>query len=432
MLGRLRRFGTAPSTQRAGAGLGVAACSLACSLSLLLSIWVTCARAVTHEDAQVNTTFSCLAVTFSYSDFPDARNKAHEIVTVDGQHVVETEFAFDGAEGASTVAVHVAPGHHRMDAHASWKVGSARGGRDMKLRGGIRCSAEPGLAAEELQRVSNGSESFTAAPLSGWPGEVADYQVTASNTGNVGLQLTAFTDPYCDPGTVTGAPAGGTVVPGGSVSYRCEHVLTAADQQSGVYASTAAITAAWSDHGSGELTQTSNTVLVYVSERPHLPAPPQQDQSPPYSPLPGAGPAPALGANPVSDGGVLSFGASAPAAHCTLSLASRSLSVNSKGRASLRLLLVGVGTCRGRLALTAKQRVGAGQAKVKTIAAGTFSLAAGHDAVLVLALNKLGRGLLGAGHGRLEATLTIVRVSPGPLSSHSAGVRLSVVRPHKH
>jgi hypothetical protein len=420
MHGRLRPLQAAMDSSTARLLVAVS------SLALLVSTGTSPALAATLGEEQVSAADSCSAVTFSYSQFPVAPITAREVVSVDGQHIAEAQFAFDGPEGSSTVAVHIPPGRHSMDAKASWDVGGRHGGRDMKLAGGITCGAEPGLTLEARQRVSGGSEPFTAGTVSGFPGELVDYQITAANTGNVGLTLTSFADPHCDAGTLGGGPAG-PVAPGASVTYSCEHALTAADRTAGEYTNTATAAGTWSEGGSGELTRTSNTVLTYVTDPPPPPPPPPPAAGPPQGGVKGSSPG-------GTGGGALSFGQSAGASHCALSLVRTSLSVDGKGRASLRLAVTGAGTCRGRLALAVKRKTRQGKTKMQTLASRTFSLPAGRSAVLTLSLNKLGRALLHAGHGRLSASLTVLKLSPAPASAHTARVRLSVVhsRAAKH
>jgi hypothetical protein len=405
-----------PAMDRSTARLLAAACSL--SLLLLCSAGVARARAAPIGEEEVAAAFSCSAVTYTYRHFPAVSIGVHEFVSVEGTVVAKAEFTFVGPETSNTVVVHVPPGHHSMDARANWKVkGQPTVGQDIKLGGGIECGAEPGLALEKRQRVSDGSEQFTSAALSGFPGELVAYQITASNTGNVGLSVTSFADAHCDSHTIAGGPGASPVPPGASVMYSCEHTLTAADRKAGEYANTATIAATWSEGGSGELTRTSNTVLVYVTDPPPPPPPP---------PPPGENRSPAGGsAGTGAAGGMLGFGPSAGAPHCVVSLARRNLRVSGKGRVFVRIGLAGAGTCRGRLALAVRQRTGHGHTKAKMIASRTFSLPAGRSTVLTLALNKLGRALLHAAHGHLRATFTTLRVSPGPLSAHSASVSLS-------
>jgi hypothetical protein len=135
-------------------------------------------------------------------------------------------------------------------------------------------------------------------------------------------------------------------------------------------------------------------------------------------------------------GRVLPFGPIASAASCKPSLLGRNIAVNRKGRTTLKFLLLGSGSCRSKLTLTVKQKRPHGHPRTRTIATGTFSLTAGRVTVLTLKLNALGRALLHAGHGRLGASLAIMRLSPGPVQAHTASVRLTLrlthARPTKH
>jgi hypothetical protein len=128
--------------------------------------------------------------------------------------------------------------------------------------------------------------------------------------------------------------------------------------------------------------------------------------------------------------GVLPFGPFASPPSCRPSLLNRHITVNSRGRTSVKLLLPGAGACRGRLTLTIKQKAPHHRTRTRTIATTAFSLAAGRVAVLALKLNTLGRALLHAGHGRLGATLAIVRLAPAPVQARTAGVRLTLQRTH--
>jgi hypothetical protein len=151
--------------------------------------------------------------------------------------------------------------------------------------------------------------------------------------------------------------------------------------------------------------------------------------------VPPPAPAPAPGILGLPGLGALVFTQSAPAPHCSASAPAKSLAVNSKAHATLRLVLAGRGTCRGRLTLTVRKKVAHHHPVTKTIATATFSTAAGRTVVLTLALNKLGRALLHAGHGKLGAILTVLKLSPAPASAHSASVRLAAVHskaPAKH
>jgi len=115
----------------------------------------------------------------------------------------------------------------------------------------------------------------------------------------------------------------------------------------------------------------------------------------------------------------------APSGH--VSLAGASIAVRSDGEAAVKLSCKGTGTCRGKLTLTIKRMTKKGkkkQTKTETIGTATFSIAPGRTATIELKLNRAGRALLGAHHGRLSATLSILKSSPAPAQAHTGNVRL--------
>ncbi len=139
------------------------------------------------------------------------------------------------------------------------------------------------------------------------------------------------------------------------------------------------------------------------------------------------------GGNVTGSGAVLAFGpVTSPI--CGVSLLGRSIAVSSHGRAAaLELIWKGAGgsvTCRGRLTLEVKVKAkgsksGNMRSKTETIGTAGFSTAPGRTEVVTIELNAAGRALLTAGHGRLNASLVILRVSPGPAHAQSASVRLA-------
>jgi hypothetical protein len=124
-------------------------------------------------------------------------------------------------------------------------------------------------------------------------------------------------------------------------------------------------------------------------------------------------------------GAVLGFGPL-----CSASLLSRSISVLSPARASIKLRWRGTGTCAGTLKLSVRIKAGK-KVKTKTIATGRFTIAAGRSRTVTVTLNKLGRSLLTAGHGRLRASLVIVSVAGRLTSPRTASVRLTLQKKPK-
>jgi hypothetical protein len=101
-----------------------------------------------------------------------------------------------------------------------------------------------------------------------------------------------------------------------------------------------------------------------------------------------------------------------------------SLRVRIGGSTAVELGCKGGESCKGRLALRAKQLVGNGARKryrTAVIGEATFSIGADAQAAIHMHLNALGRRLLKAGHGRVEASLEIDQ-KPG--STRTTNVRL--------
>jgi IPT/TIG domain/FG-GAP repeat len=133
--------------------------------------------------------------------------------------------------------------------------------------------------------------------------------------------------------------------------------------------------------------------------------------------------------------GVLGFGPFVVSS-CTVSLRGKTLAVQRYKQASVKLSWAGFGTCNGRLKLTVKQKVshpkrGHKRFTIRTIGTGTFSIAPGAVRTVRVNLNKLGRSLLKARHGRLNASIAITKLSPGPVQARTASVRLALQKPRK-
>jgi len=88
-------------------------------------------------------------------------------------------------------------------------------------------------------------------------------------------------------------------------------------------------------------------------------------------------------------------------------------------------------TCSGKLTLTltVKTRIKKGK-KVRKISrtvplgTGSFVIPPGKTVIVKLKLNARGRALLKAGHGRLNARLTILRSSPSPAQTKAVDVTI--------
>ena len=124
-------------------------------------------------------------------------------------------------------------------------------------------------------------------------------------------------------------------------------------------------------------------------------------------------------------GGVLGITQTAGVA-CRVSLGSKRVAVALRTGAAIRLLRTGAGECRGTVTLRYKQKIRGKRFTLRSIGSARFSIAPGRSQVVKIKLNKLGRKLFLAGHGKLNASLAVVRTSPAPKLARTASVRLSV------
>jgi len=126
-------------------------------------------------------------------------------------------------------------------------------------------------------------------------------------------------------------------------------------------------------------------------------------------------------ATPEGSGGVLA----AKAISGNVSLAGFTITVQSSGKAAVKLGCASTTTCAGQLTLTAKTKGnGKKKAKTETIGTASFSIPAGETVTVKLALTGAGKALLSAAHGHLSATLTILKSSPAPAATQTDGVHL--------
>jgi hypothetical protein len=113
------------------------------------------------------------------------------------------------------------------------------------------------------------------------------------------------------------------------------------------------------------------------------------------------------------------------AATSNVSLAASVIRFQSNGRGSVKLTCTGTAACAGKLTLTVKGKAKKGKkAKAETIGTAAFSIPAGKSGVVTITLTAAGRLLLKAGHGRLSASLTIVKSFPSPTSTERESVQL--------
>ena len=99
----------------------------------------------------------------------------------------------------------------------------------------------------------------------------------------------------------------------------------------------------------------------------------------------------------------------------SVSLEGSTITVQSSGRATVKLTCTGTVTCSGKLTLSAKGATRKGKTKhtkMEAIGTVTFSVPVDRAATMTLTLNVFGRALLSADHERLSATLTVLSLPP--------------------
>ncbi len=121
-----------------------------------------------------------------------------------------------------------------------------------------------------------------------------------------------------------------------------------------------------------------------------------------------------------ASGGVLSFRGSGST--CSLALSSRKIIVQAHNRAALRFTRTGTGACADKLTLRLKTKRKGKRSRTTTIGSASFSLATGSSQLIKIELNAAGRAMLKAAHGRLRASLAIVRLSPAPTGTSTEAV----------
>jgi PKD repeat protein len=111
-----------------------------------------------------------------------------------------------------------------------------------------------------------------------------------------------------------------------------------------------------------------------------------------------------------------------------ITLLGAGIPIATNGTGAVRLACAGTATCTGKLTLTVKIK-GRGKharARTVTLASARFSIAPGATGSVALKLNVAGRAQLRAQHGRLGATLTIVKSAPAPQTTRARIVQLKL------
>jgi hypothetical protein len=135
---------------------------LASALALTLGA-LAAPAALATETATNTVTFSCAAVTFKFSGFPNASNNTViEVVYIDGAVAVQTTFTFNGPTASNTVPLSLTAGHHSIDARTRWNTNGAKGGKDITLAHGIKCGAIGIHVPANRSNIVSGEETLVS------------------------------------------------------------------------------------------------------------------------------------------------------------------------------------------------------------------------------------------------------------------------------
>ena len=162
----------------------------------------------------------------------------------------------------------------------------------------VKVALEARLTLSKTQEIRGSGTGFTSSLLNGTVGQTVLYQITAKNSGNVPLTLSEFTDIYCDEGTISGGPGGGTLMPGDSTTYSCSVRLSEIPEL-GRYLNVASVTGTGA--GGVHVEVASNAVEVKV-KAPEAPVTQGAPGSPPGNTGSGTGTTGTLGGSSGSSG----------------------------------------------------------------------------------------------------------------------------------
>jgi uncharacterized repeat protein (TIGR01451 family) len=221
--------------------------------------WGATSGSVENENAVLEAT--CTSASIAYRSFPNLPNNVvTQTLTIHGAKISKSTFTFNGPTGTDTIPIAVPPGTGNVDIHATWNTNGFKGHFDLGVP--LECPPGPSFSIAKRQEIVGGGGGFTASPLTGKVGQTVDYEIVVTNTGNIPLTFSDFTDEHCE--DVTGGPGAGVVAPRASTTYFCSHVLT----EVGSYENSASDTATPPAGDGSPVTQTSNTVVVNVPPEP--------------------------------------------------------------------------------------------------------------------------------------------------------------------
>ena len=216
-------------------------------------------------------TIDCAKITVAYNMFPSVAASPNHVIewitiknppeSISREPIVFPPilYSFAGSSGTEVVQIPFPVGHYLVDVHAKWDTNGYKGNFD--IHGNVTCGPAPAFTISKLQSIGAGGQPPTSEPLSGKVGQIVDYAVTVTNTGNTPLTFTNFVDPHCDPGTIRGGSLA-PIEPLETLTYTCTHTLTGADAAAGLYTNVASVSASPELYEGFPITHESNTVLV--------------------------------------------------------------------------------------------------------------------------------------------------------------------------
>ena len=213
-----------------------------------------------HERPNGSLEATCTSVTYHFKGFPAANgNQVFEKVgfqqNLKDTVLYEGTFEFNGPEGSNTITFpKVPPGPGGLDGFASWDTNGFKGGFDILYT--INCSF-PAYTIEKLQRIKGLGGPFTKETLLGEVGDVIEYEIPITDTGNTKLKLEKFEDKRC---TEISGPA--EINPGETGIFTCSHTIVPADLAASVYSNQATVTGTPPKGQGSPKTTKSNVVKV--------------------------------------------------------------------------------------------------------------------------------------------------------------------------
>jgi hypothetical protein len=126
----------------------------------------------------------------------------------------------------------------------------------------INVPFDPGFSIEKLQEIAGSEAGYTAAPVVAGAGKTVNYEFIVTNTGNVPLTMSGFSDSKCGAGTISGGPGNTPVAVGESTVYFCTHLLVQKDLKNGPFENQSSVKGTPPANEGKTVDHSSNVVVV--------------------------------------------------------------------------------------------------------------------------------------------------------------------------